>query len=137
MSATVAVHPARQSKWEMIGISLLAGLVYGSWAAFSNHEYGVMVATKAGLGQGAYALFSTWLVTWTGIRVFQLYNGGWRGFLTGFTSSFLVMLAIPIAIHAILKTPNMWMAILPGLIWGSCYIAIYLRRYQLRAVPAL
>ncbi len=114
----------------MLGIAVLAGLVYGSWAALCNIEYGSWIALKAGLGQGGYALFSTWIVTWVAVNLYLWCKKGWLGFLLGFVCSFLVMLSIPIAIHSLLNTPNMWSAIMPGLIWGSGYILVYLWRFS-------
>ncbi len=119
------------SQIKIILISLLAGLIYGSWAAFANFEHGTAVAAKAGIGQGIYALASTWLVTLTAVYVYHKLKGGWLGFCCGFGSSFLVMLSIPLLIHSILLTPNVWQAILPGLIWGSGYIFIYLLKQRI------
>ena len=121
----------QSTRWlGIIRISLLAALVYGSWAAFANSEYGFAVALKAGMGQGGYALFSTFWVTVSALRVFCLCRGGWFGVCIGFMVSFFVMASIPLTIHAILRTPNAWQAMLPGLIWGSGYILVLLFRQR-------
>lgn len=107
-------------------MSLLAALVYGTWAAFANSEHGVAIALKAGLGQGSYALFSTFWVTVSAVRIFRLCRGGWIGVFAGFIVSFIVMISIPLTIHTLLRTPDTWQAILPGLVWGSGYIMVLL-----------
>jgi len=105
---------------------LLAAVVFGGWAAFVNSEYGLFVSARSGLGQAIYALFSTWIVTITAANVFSRFGGGAQGFLAGFAASFLAMISIPLTIHHALGTPEIFNAILPGILWGSGYISIYL-----------
>ena len=105
---------------------LIAAVVFGGWAAFVNRDYGLFVLVRTGLGQGLYALFSTWIVSRTAAQVSGRAGGKIKGFILGFTASFLVMLSIPLAIHYALGTPRIFAAILPGLAWGSGYIATYL-----------
>ena len=100
----------------------LAFIIYGSWAAWVNSEYGIQVSLRAGLGQGIYAFFSTWFVTSTARKMLVRYGNGWLGKAVSFTTAFLVMLAFPAVIHNVLRTPDIIEAILPGLIWGSGYI---------------
>ena len=100
----------------------LAFIIYGSWAAWVNSEYGIEVSLRAGLGQGIYAFFSTWFVTATARKMLVRYGNGWLGKAVSFTMAFLVMLAFPAVIHNVLRTPDIIEAILPGLIWGSGYI---------------
>lgn len=101
---------------------LLAGLVFGSWAAYVNSEYGTFVLIRTGLGQGIYALFSTWIVTRTVRDVMNVTTGNPLRFIAGFASGFIVMVSIPLAIHAALGTPQILLAIAPGVLWGSIYI---------------
>ena len=101
---------------------VLAFIIYGGWAAWVNSEYGFDVTLRAGLGQGIYAFFSTWFVTAIARKMLARYGIGLLGKTVSFMSAFLVMLAFPIVIHNILKTPDILEAIFPGLIWGSGYI---------------
>lgn len=105
----------------------LAFLIYGGWAAFVNSEYGLAVLIRSGLGQGVYAFFSTWMVTAVARKVLFHYGSNWRGFALSFLASFFIMLACPLTVHAILQTPEVIQAILPGLIWGSFYIAFVIK----------
>ncbi len=101
---------------------ILAALVFGSWAAFVNSEYGTFVLVRTGLGQGIYALFSTWIVTRTVSEVMRFTHGHSLRFLVSFVSGFIVMVSIPLALHAALGTPKILLAIAPGILWGSVYI---------------
>ena len=105
---------------------LLAALVFGGWAAFVNREYGSLVTIRSGMGQAVYALFSTWIVSRTAVSVFSIAKGGAQGVLGSFVVSFIVMISIPLTIHHALATPEIFNAILPGIVWGSGYIATYL-----------
>ncbi len=105
---------------------LLAAVIFGSWAAYVNSEYGLLVLVRSGLGQGVYALFSTWIVTRTGANVFSFVGGGAYGLVVAFVATFLVMISFPLTIHHALGTPEIFNAILPGIVWGSGYIFTYL-----------
>lgn len=102
---------------------ILAGLIFGSWAAFVNSEYGTFVLVRTGLGQGIYALFSTWIVTHTVAEVMNFTTGNSLRTVFGFASGFIVMVSIPMAIHTALGTPEVILAIAPGVLWGSIFIA--------------
>lgn len=118
-----SIKPSRLSQLQ---VALLAAVIYGSWAAYSNIEYTSQVMIRAGLGQGLYAFFSTWLVSYVAVTVHRKITGDKMAIAIAFMASFFVMLWIPITIHTLLKTPDMWQAITPGLIWGSGYIAALL-----------
>ncbi|MDT8398567.1 MAG: hypothetical protein RQ899_08140 [Pseudomonadales bacterium] len=105
----------------------LAFVVYGSWAAYVNSEYGLEALLRAGLGQGLYAFFSTWLVTAAARTFLQKIGYNRKGLFISFLLTFCVMLAIPVTLHTLLRTRDVWEAILPGLIWGSVYILLVLR----------
>ena len=109
-----------------IAMSLLAVLVYGSWAAFTNMDHGFHAALMAGLGQGAYAFVSTFTVTSLAQKSYSYFGAGVKGFLFSFIATFLVMLLIPLGIHSVLGTPDVLEAISLGLIWGTGYILFIL-----------
>ena len=115
--------PLKSEKANLLA-AMLAFLVYGSWAGWVNSEYGLAVTLRAGLGQGIYAFFSTWVVTAVARKVLFKYGLNWKGMCASFGVTFLVMLAFPVVIHNVLMTPDIIEAILPGLIWGSGYIAV-------------
>lgn len=107
-------------------IALLASLGYGGWAIYANHEYEPHVWMMAGMVQAIYAFASTYSITYVAQYIFIKYNCGIKGVIAGFGMSFLVMLAIPIAVHSLVGTPDLLQTILPGLIWGSIYLLGFL-----------
>jgi len=109
----------------------LAAAVFGGWAAFVNLGYGGSVAARAGLGQGGYALVATWLVTRTAVSALRLAGGGLRGAALAFPAALSVMIALPLAVHLSLGTPEIAAAMAPGLLWGSGYV-IALLAWQIR-----
>lgn len=126
-------------KWlALIGVPALAFFVYGSWAAYANSDHGYGVALRSGLGQGIYAFFSTWLITYVAQLSFLRLGKGKTAGLMGFSVSVALMLFIPLSVHAAIQTPNVWQAITPGLVWGAAYVAVFLwhlyrREQQLQA----
>lgn len=76
--------------------------------------------------QGAYAFLSTLSITHVARRTFLRHNRGIRGVLIGYGMSFVLMLAIPLVVHNLAGTPDIWQTILPGLIWGSIYLLGFL-----------
>jgi len=106
--------------------ALAAAIGYGGWAIYANYEHGTQAAVMAGGIQGTYAFFSTLSITHVARWVFLKYNCAIRGTLAGFTASFIVMLALPLIVHNLAGTQNIWQTILPGLIWGSIYLISFL-----------
>ena len=101
-------------------------LIYGVWAAFVNLDHGNEMALRAGLGQGAYAFVSTWLVTGAARELLARLGYHTLALVLSFLITFSLMLSIPLLLHALLGTVDVWEAILPGLIWGSGYIIFVL-----------
>lgn len=117
--------------------ALLAAAVYGGWAAFANYDHGLSAALMAGGIQGVYAFISTLSITHVARWAFLKYKCGWHGITAGFLMSFLVMLAIPLVVHSFFMTPNIWLTIAPGLVWGSIYLLGFLISldFKLRILP--
>jgi hypothetical protein len=106
--------------------ALAAALGYGCWAGYANYEHGQSAWVMAAGVQGAYAFLSTLSISHVAHRTFLRHNRGIRGILVGFGMSFALMLAIPIVVHHLAGTPDIWQTILPGLIWGSIYLLGFL-----------
>jgi hypothetical protein len=107
--------------------ALAAALVYGGWAVFANFEHGAGAWLWPSLAHAVYAFFSTLIVTKTAVFIYERVGCAWRGILLGFMGSFVVMFFIPLVIHTALNTPDLWETILPGLIWGSGYVLVFLK----------
>ena len=106
--------------------ALAAALGYGGWAVYVNYAHGMQAWAMAGALQGAYAFASTLSITHIARWVFFRYGCAYRGITAGFVASFIVMLAIPMMVHTVAGTPELWHTILPGLIWGSVYLLAFL-----------
>lgn len=106
--------------------ALAAGIGYGGWAVFANYEHGPHAYLMAGIIQALYAFASTLSITHIAHWTCQKCNHGLTGITIGFAASFIIMLAIPLTIHKLAGTPDLWETILPGLIWGSIYLMSYL-----------
>lgn len=106
--------------------AILAAAGYGSWAIFSNYEYEIHVWIMAGIVQGIYAFISTLTITNVARWVFFKYKCEAKGIISGFLASFFVMIAIPVTVHGLVGTPNIIQTILPGLVWGSTYLIVFL-----------
>jgi len=109
---------------------IAAAVFFGSWAAIVNSAYGPAVMSRAGIGQGLYAFAATWLVTHAACSLYRRAGGRIRGWLAGFGMSFVVMLLVPLAIHGILGTPEVIVALLPGLLWGCGYVSVLLTNLE-------
>ncbi|MEE4300482.1 MAG: hypothetical protein V2J24_13665 [Pseudomonadales bacterium] len=103
----------------------LAGfVVYGGWAWFWNMEHGAM-GQRAGLLQGSYSFvltfFSTLMMEWIYRRCAQAPLARLLTIaLTG-----VMLLAIPVTLHAFAGTPNIVGTILPGFLIGMGYTTAY------------
>ena len=108
----------------------IAGLAYGGWSAFSNWEHGTQTALLAFLVQGAFAFTSTYvlgrIVAKTADKCAHIKNGLVQR-LVVFTASSTFLWATPTALHLIAGTPNILMAMLPGLIVGHIYLFVITR----------
>ena len=111
-----------QKKRAALLTAVAAALGYGGWAVYANYEHGTHAWLMAGLVQASYAFCSTFVVTYVAQRTFTKYDCGIKGVCAGFVASFVVMLAIPLLVHNLVGTPDIWQTILPGLIWGSIYL---------------
>lgn len=117
--------------------ALVAGLVYGGWAVYANFEYSSRTWEMAGIVQGVYAFFSTLSITHVARAVHIKYGSNVRSLVAGFVMSFTIMLCIPLAIHHIVGTRDIWQTILPGLVWGNMYLLgvcyhLHIKSIQLR-----
>lgn len=119
--------------------SVAALLAYGGWAVFANYEHGMQAWLTAGIVQGCYAFAATYSITSVAQWIYIKAGRGKTGIAAGFGASFLVMLSLPLTIHTLVHTPDIWETILPGLVWGSIYLIgyLYLKEIQekKKAVP--
>lgn len=108
----------------------IAGLAYGGWSAFSNWEHGMQAALLAFLVQGAFAFTSTYIlgrmVATTAAKCANIQSSALQ-LLSVFMVGSTFLWATPTILHLIAGTPNILMAMLPGLIVGHIYLFVITR----------
>ncbi|RDI48652.1 hypothetical protein [Aquicella lusitana] len=115
----------KQIKQKSIGISLLAGLVYGSWAFYINHAMNPVVALYAALAQGILSFFVTGVMTVSMEICFINIKQRMLRFMVTVFFPLLFVLAIMAFIHFSIGTPRVIKTILPSAIVGGCYCFFY------------
>ncbi len=115
--------PARR----VILTSTAAFIVYGSWALFINFSYGLSIALWACFAQGISSTLSTLLIT-TLIELFftQFGHSKIALLLSGLLPPTLTTF-IHAAMQWIVRTPDITITILPSVVMGYIFSALYLR----------
>ena len=121
---------------------VFAAIGYGGWAAFSNWQHGMDIALMAGLVQGGFAFTSTLLLThWVlwllaSNKAPSYKASSSKATVVGvFIQSSLVLVGIPGVLHYWAGTPNIVLAMLPGLLVGHGYLAYLIyHNYPLNTV---
>ncbi|WP_132702038.1 hypothetical protein [Reinekea marinisedimentorum] len=106
--------------------ALAALLAYGSWAAWSNHDFGMTAATKAFAAQGSFAFAATLTLTLIAASLYRRLGKTVTALAGAFGCCFVISATVPAGLHWFIGTPNIFQSILPGLIWGSVYLLSYL-----------
>lgn len=105
---------------------IVAALVYGGWAAYSNWGFDMSTALMAALVQGGFAFASTWLLTravkYLVARYTEAMLSAIKVKLVVFAQCCFLLVVIPAGLHLAVGTPNILMAMLPGLIVGNIYL---------------
>ncbi|QUJ66588.1 hypothetical protein KDD30_10485 [Photobacterium sp. GJ3] len=107
--------------------SLLAFLIQGSWAIYSNIEYGVWLGIKAGLVQGTCSLLMTFSVT----QFMQFLINSIHGinstmkFSVVFIAACCGMTLVQATAHWIANTPEILITIFPAISVGTIYCFLY------------
>jgi hypothetical protein len=105
--------------------AVVAALVYGAWAGFSNREHGIGVALEAGLVQGALSFLSTMTFVLVLEALFRLGGGAVQGFLLAAGGTISLMIAVMTTAHRMAGTPNLVTTIAPSIVVGSIFFVAY------------
>ena len=119
----------RISKERLIQIAspFIALVVYGGWASHCNWSHGLGTAITAGSVQGGFAFTSTLALTSLVIWLLKRPNAtAPRVFVQ--SSAFLVF--IPVGLHLLVGTPNIFSAMAPGLVFGHAYLWGLIKQLQ-------
>jgi hypothetical protein len=98
---------------------LAAAAFYGGWAMYSNWQFDINTVITAGIVQGGFAFISTLVLT--SLVIYLLSRNGATP-IKVFIQSSLALTSIPLLLHLSAGTPNILMAMLPGLIVGHIYL---------------
>lgn len=107
--------------------ALLALLAYGGWSALCNAAFGTTSMLLAFAIQGGYAFASTLLLGRIAKRLMQTLGTSPHAHTMTFLICLILMCAIPLSLHRLAGTPEIFISLLPGLIIGSLYLASLLR----------
>lgn len=99
---------------------------YGTWAAWSNNEFGVVTCIKAFAAQGSFAFVATLSLTLIAASLYKKLGQSGFAIAFAFGCCFLISVTVPASIHWLIGTPRILQSMLPGLIWGSAYLMSYL-----------
>lgn len=122
-----------------LAIALLAALGYGGWAWLSNCQGDPHVALRAMLIQGSYSALLTLANVVVLESVFARLTPQlqWRSNLAATLSAATILqYAVIVPIHWLNRTPEIVLTLLPGIVIGSIFSAIYLLAIRRRYYPA-
>lgn len=122
-------------KWLIhpVTASFFALIIYGSWAAFANIEFGFPIATKSFIGQGLYAFCSTMFLSAIALTFYNYFGNTLSSVHWTLAICLVAMGLLPLIIHSIIDTPNIIKSILPGFLWGSAYVYFLLLSHHNRS----
>lgn len=106
---------------------VFAFLAYGSWATWVNCQSQAQNFISAGVVQGCYAFVSTLLLEISALKIFRLFKSRSHAKLITYVLCLALMVALPILIHFLNHTHEIFYSILPGAIIGSVYLFLLLR----------
>lgn len=102
--------------------AIIALMLYGSWAGFSNANYGALAIFKAFLIQGLFAFSATLLLGALAGKLYRKLNATLSALALSFIICMLIAVCVPGGLHHIFGTAEILQSMLPGLIIGNFYI---------------
>ena len=120
------VSGRRQGHGEAVGLGLLGALGFVAWGLWVNWEHGLASRIQVALTQGLIAFLAT-AGSAEVLRAIARRVGrfGWG---TTAVIGWLVINGIVAIMHAIAGTPEQWLTMLPGMLTGIPFCALYGRR---------
>lgn len=109
----------------VLTVGFCTALFYGSWAAYSNWDYGPAIACKAAVVQGiAFGIAATCSASLMEF-LFSMSKNLIIRYLAASLGAGLIMLTVFIIIHLVNGTPNIFLTILPPTLIATPYYAMY------------
>jgi hypothetical protein len=108
-------------------VALVAGTLYGSWAAFAHHRLGARVAMRAGWTQVALSVTATLVLVLVLERLFRWPSNPVRGFWLAAVGTSALSCAWLVVGHALAGTPHILPAVAPSVLLGTVFNVAYAR----------
>ncbi len=124
---------ARLERARPVLVALIAGIAYGSWAAFVHRDHGLGLALKAGLTQTALSLTATLVLALLLERLFRWPSNPVRGFWLAYLVTVNLSATWLSVGHLLMGTPHVLAAIAPSVIVGTALYFVYARMLLVRA----
>jgi len=116
---------ALQKKSNSVILGALAFIIYGSWAIFSNWEYGLKKSLTAGMTQGLMSFLITTFIAFLMIWLFDQGRSHLMRFLYAVGGTNAVAITGMVVAHLIVGTPDILQTILPSMIVGFAMTVSY------------
>jgi hypothetical protein len=118
-------------------VALGAGVLYGSWAAWANHEHGLRAMLKAAGAQAALSVAATLGLVLILEYLFRRAPSPRVGFWLASSGTSSIAVIALVAGHTLAGTPNIWTTIAPSVVVGTVfYFGYSLTLLRTRALPA-
>jgi len=114
-------------------IPLVAGALYGGWAAFIHGSLGSGPALRAALTQASLSITQTLVLVLLLQRLFRVPSNPLRGFWLAAGGASTLTITWLIAGHAFAGTPHIALTIAPSAIIGTGFCFVYARALLWRA----
>ncbi|MDN3649445.1 hypothetical protein QWZ13_11025 [Reinekea marina] len=110
--------------------AILALMFYGTWASYSNFEFGYSIAITAFMIQGSFAFTSTLVSGYTALFLMKKLQHFSHYLLWSYLITMALLVSIPFVLHTVFLTPNKLLSMAPGMVIGGLYIATLLRLHS-------
>ena len=107
---------------------IFAFLAYGGWSTWVNHQSQAQNFISSGLIQGSYAFISTLLLEISALKIFSFFKPRQHAKFITYVLCFLLMIGLPVLLHGLNHTHEIFYSILPGAIIGSVYLYLLLKK---------
>ncbi len=115
----------RGKYFKSVVLGLLAFVLYGGWALYSNLEYGGWIASVAGITQGGMSFLITTLLSSLMMYLFEKGRTVVEKFLYAVIGTNVITLPGMCLAHYMVGTPNIVQTILPSAIIGFFFTLFY------------
>ena len=108
-------------------MSVGAAALYGGWAIYANWAHGLEIAGRAGITQAAFSATTTAAMSSLMEALFDRHRHRpvWTRLVLSAGVPSVIGVALLLAVHALVGTPELFLTILPSACIGSVYSLVY------------